>query len=251
MRVDQDVIETLDRATTEGNRLTLVGQLDRKLYERTAKALDAAGGKWNRKAGAHLFDGDAAEAIEPILLTGQIVSAKSEFDAFYTPADLARRVAALANLRPMDTVLEPSAGDGALVRASIGDARVVYAIELRPSAVQQLNESFDDHPYVHVQHADFLSVAPVDYPTFDRVAMNPPFSRQQDIRHIMHAARFVKPGGRLVAIASTSVGFRDNALSRDFRDWLSDHGGSIEPLPEGSFKASGTGVNTVIVTVDL
>ena len=50
MQVDSEVLSVLSRATTNGTALTLVGQLDRKLYERTNKVPEAAGGKWDRRA---------------------------------------------------------------------------------------------------------------------------------------------------------------------------------------------------------
>lgn len=59
MKVCDDVLAVLSRAETNGQALLLQGQLDRKMYERTNKILEAAGGKWNKKAKAHLFDGDA------------------------------------------------------------------------------------------------------------------------------------------------------------------------------------------------
>ncbi len=43
--------------------------------------------------------------------------------------------------------------------------------------------------------------------------MNPPFSRQQDIRHVMHAAKFLKPGGRLVAVMGASAISGSNRLN--------------------------------------
>ncbi len=55
MKVDQQILQVLSVAHTQGNALTLYGQLDRKLYERTNKVLDAAGGRWNRKTKGHLF----------------------------------------------------------------------------------------------------------------------------------------------------------------------------------------------------
>lgn len=56
MRVDDEVLAVLSRAETNGFELKLTGQLDRKLYERTNKVLEAAGGKWSRKAKAHIFE---------------------------------------------------------------------------------------------------------------------------------------------------------------------------------------------------
>ncbi|KNY16930.1 hypothetical protein AKG11_11455 [Shinella sp. SUS2] len=83
-----------------------------------------------------------------------------------------------------------------------------------------------------------------------RLLANPPFVKQDDIRHVMHAFKFLKSGGRLVAIVSASVMFRDNKLTTAFREFVSANGGGMKRLPDGSFKSSGTGVNTCIVTVN-
>jgi 16S rRNA G1207 methylase RsmC len=85
---------------------------------------------------------------------------------------------------------------------------------------------------------------------FDRIVMNPPFADQQDIRHVRHALGFLKPGGRLVAIMSAGVTFREDRLAREFRALVEDRGGTIEELPADAFKASGTGVLAVLVTID-
>lgn len=249
MRVSQAVLEVLDRAEVDGPALRLVGQIDRKLYTDTNKALELAGGKWNRGAKAHLFPIDAADAIEPILLTGEITDARKEFQAFYTPEGLAAAVVAKAKIGPGMKVLEPSAGEGALARYARDAGGAVTCVEIHPTLCTVLGETCA----TDVVCADFLTTRPSDFMDwpFDRVVMNPPFSRQQDARHVLHAATLLKPGGRLVAIVSDSVTFRDTPLYRDVRDLVHCHGGTIEPLPDGSFKASGTSVNTVLVSFDL
>jgi hypothetical protein len=62
--------------------------------------------------------------------------------------------------------------------------------------------------------------------------------------------RFLKPDGRLVAIMSAGVSFRQDKRTTAFRKLVEERGGMIEPLPEDSFKESGTSVNTVLVVVD-
>jgi hypothetical protein len=84
-------------------------------------------------------------------------------------------------------------------------------------------------------------------PVCDRILMNPPFAKTQDIRHVMHAVRFLKPGGKLVAIMAAGVNYRAH-LSVTFRDYL-DRFGTLQELPDGSFKVSGTDVRTVLVTL--
>jgi 16S rRNA G1207 methylase RsmC len=80
--------------------------------------------------------------------------------------------------------------------------------------------------------------------------MNPPFSKGQDIQHVTHALGFLKPGGRLVAIMGAGVTFRQDKRATEFRELVQAMGGTIARLPEGSFKSSGTMVNTVIVVID-
>ena len=87
---------------------------------------------------------------------------------------------------------------------------------------------------------------------YDRVIMNPPFSKDQEITHIEHAYKFLKPGGRLVAITSSMAGERSNKRNKAFTEWLDELGADQYPLPEGSFKdaINPTGVNTKIIVID-
>lgn len=244
MRVTTDVLQVLDRAETEGPALRLTGQLDRDLYVRTNKALEAAGGKWNRGKKAHLFDRDAADAIEQILLTGEVVSAKQEFGYFPTPAPVVARLIELADLKAGMTVLEPSAGRGAIAGPIAALGCHVDCIELlrdNALAISDANIGRD------LAVGDFLTWDP--HPVYDRVVMNPPFAKQQDIAHVTHALGFLKPGGLLVAVMANGVMFRQNKSTVAFRDLIAERGGELIALPEGSFLESGTGVNTVIAVI--
>jgi predicted RNA methylase len=244
MRVDNEVMAVLSMAQTDGNALTLVGQLDRKLYERTNKVLEAAGGKWNRKAKAHLFDDGAAERIDQILLTGSIEIPKDEFEFFPTPAIVVGRLLELADVRAGMLVLEPEAGRGNIAFACADVGAIVDCVELMDANYTALTSD----PRIHsVLRADFLALLPEA--NYDRIVMNPPFSKQADIKHVNHALKFLKPDGLLVAVMSSGVTFRDNKLTTEFRDLIRARGGDIEALPEDSFKSSGTSVNTVIVTI--
>lgn len=238
MRVANDVLNVLDAARKEGQSLVLVGQLDRALYERTNKVLEAAGGKWNRKAKAHIFDGPAEDAMEQIILTGE-VTIPQDFGYFPTPEPIVERLIELADLKLEHKVLEPSAGRGNIAHAVEPLVKEVFKVELLPENSAHLKEPFIT--------ADFLTVFPV--PMYDRVVMNPPFAKQDDIRHVLHALKFLKPDGLLVSVMSAGVTFRDNKLTTEFRDLIRERGGDIEALEEGAFKRSGTLVNTVIVTI--
>lgn len=242
MKVENDVLLILSHAETDGNALRLVGQLDRKLYQRVNKVLEAAGGKWNRKARAHLYDGDAAEAMEQIILTGE-VTVPQKFGYFPTPLPLGMHVAGLAEIAPGHAVLEPSIGQGHLAEAikKTQPGATIKGYELLTGNVKKCTGRFD------VTEIDFLTVPRT--PVYDRVLMNPPFEKQADIRHVRHALSFLKPGGKLVSIMSAGVMFRDNKLTTDFRELVTGYDGDFEKNDDDAFRESGTTVRTVTVKI--
>ena len=239
LKISNDVLDVLSNATTSGNALSLSGQLDRNLYQRANKVIEAAGGKWNRKAQCHLFDGDAADAMDQIILTGE-VTVKQDFGYFPTPGVVVEQLLSLAELSSGLLVLEPSAGRGAIASRVLRFGCDVDCVELLADNAEHLR-AVD----LLLFHGDFLTLDPD--PVYDRVIMNPPFARQADIHHVNHAMKFLKPDGILVSVMSAGVMFRTNRLTVDFKNMVDAHDGEIIPLPEGSFKESGTLVNTVIV----
>lgn len=245
MKIPTTVLEVLDRAETDGPRLVLTGTLDRKLYLDTAKVLEAAGGKWSKRERAHLFDGDAADAIEPVILTGEIASARQQFGYFPTPAPIVQQLLELARIEPGMRVLEPSAGRGAIAVAVARAGGLVDCVEIQEQHADAITEAH--HPDITVLVADFLATSP--QPVYDLVVMNPPFARQADIAHVKHAWEALKPGGLLVAVMSAGVTFRQTQAAVTFRARLEVLGGELHPLPEGAFQESGTGVNTVIAVI--
>lgn len=237
-KISQETLNIIDASALSGNELRLPGQLDRKTYVAVAKVIEAAGGKWDRKSGAHVFESEAADAIDQLIATGG-VSRRQEMQQFFTPAALADRIIAIAEINRGHLVLEPSVGKGALAYPAQSAGADVHAYELDISLWRGIE--------VECSCGDFLQFDQrADY---DRVVMNPPFARQADIRHVKHAIGFLKPRGRLVSIMSSGTRFRENALTVSFREAVAELGGRFEDLPEGAFKESGTMVNACILTV--
>lgn len=102
--------------------------------------------------------------------------------------------------------------------------------------------------YRNVRAMDFLDLPPA--PVYDRVVMNPPFDRDRDIDHVVHAMKFLKPDGRLVAIMSAGVEYRETRKAIAFREMAARMNGSFEDLPAGAFSSVGTNVNTVMLTIN-
>ena len=246
------VLAVLSDAACDGTTVRLTRQLDRALYVEVNKVLEALGGTWQRRAKAHVFDVDAAARIEQAILSGSYAPLNA-LEFFRTPDTLAHRVVALAGLHPGQWVLEPSAGDGALVqaitRATDTDALVLHVCEVHDDRRAHLEAAG-----LEVVAADFLAfegVCGIYGPRhYDRIVMNPPFSRAQDVQHVTHAWNLLARGGRLVAIMSAGVRFRQDARYANFRTQLEIVGGQIIDNPPDAFKASGSSVNTVTVVLD-
>lgn len=246
-RLSPDVQAALRVATIseDGLTLTLAGQLDRKVYQATAKAIEALGGQWNRKAGAHLFQVSARDVLARVL-DGEALPKKNPLAFFATPEELARQVVnAVAELEGV-RVLEPSAGTGALADVLREYGAQVDVIEL------------DDIRRAHLQGAgyrvvgtDFLAFTPSKpYPV---IVMNPPFRSEDDpqayIAHIEHAwTHCLAPGGTLVAITPSGFTFRQDRRAAAFREFVEQHG-EYGLNDERAFVESGTGVQTVTVYV--
>lgn len=243
--IDRDVLNVLGAAECDGMSLRLTGQLDRDLYVRTNKVLEALGGKWNRSAKAHLFEMPAAERMEQAILTGAYENHKQDFGFFETPIAITREfLLPRASIAAGMQVLEPSAGRGAIANQCREAGATVSCVEIQQANCEALAKERHE-----VLSSDFLLLDPAVHRKFDRVVMNPPFAARADIRHITHAAKFLAPDGILVAVASASVSFRSDLLAHDFRALVEERNGEIIDLPEGSFKSSGTMVNTVVVTL--
>jgi hypothetical protein len=204
----------------------------------------ALGGKWKTKTGFVFEDDvDAAEVVRLAQTSGEILDARTA-DFFPTPLALVDLMIDRAEFNGDESVLEPSAGQGAI--AGRISERFRRAHILCFEALEQNSEKLIAFAGAVIT-GDFLDADPKRYGPFDRVLMNPPFSKRNDIKHIEHAFQFLKPGGVLVAIASSGVLYRDDKLAKEFRQFVGQNEGKIWENPAGSFKESGTMVGTVMV----
>jgi protein-L-isoaspartate O-methyltransferase len=178
------------------------------------------------------------DAIKSSLAAGvQTVVANQLFP---TPPGICRMMVDAANISPDHRILEPSAGTGNLLRAitaSVGTACELVAVEISPRLASGLEAAGASSVVV----GDFLEQNET-IGKFDRIVMNPPFENGSDIKHINHAIKHLKPGGRLVAICANGPRQRE-AFEAIASEWI--------PLPPDSFKSSGTSVSTVMLVLDI
>jgi hypothetical protein len=250
--ISGDVLDVLKQCETDGLKLVLPGQLDRKMYEEVNKTLDAAGGKWNRRAGGHLFADPAGQILAAMVESGQVTGWREQ-GWFPTPPAVVELLLDFAELEPGMEVLEPSAGEGAIVRPVAALGCIVDCIELDDRRAEKLRGDVvirgGGGHVRRVSTMDFLEFRGWDGGRYDRVVMNPPFAGDADLRHVLHAEAFLRPGGRLVAVMAGGAEFRQDRKWVAFRALVEARGGWITRLPDDSFKQSGTGVRTVVVVL--
>lgn len=268
MKIDTATLETLQQLEVQGNNVRIQVRLGRSEYQAVDRVLQAIGGKWNRRAQAHVFKDSPVDAIDRAVATGVVTTAADE-GFFATPGKLATELVRQANVRHGDVVLEPSAGDGALVFAALEQGANVIVVERngKRRATLALNLGLfterpmsGDHPLREMGTQamvssvdDFMRFTGIaDWIRPNRVLMNPPFCRVGIGNHLDHvrlAYDHMQPsdasGAILVSVLPQGVMFRQDARHRDFRSWVSANGGEFDELPEGSFRESGTDVRTV------
>lgn len=254
LQIADDVLTVLDDSTAGGTHLFLPPSLDRGLSQRADQVLRAAGGKWDRRVRAHVFKTTAAEARDVLLLTGHIVTAR-DLGCCPTPHEVVCRILDAAQVEDGHAVLEPSAGTGAIAEAAAALTDDVDCIEIDPGRAAEIRAGGYAR---NVWTVNFLNVPVIGAycgdgdasPGYDRIVMNPPFACRADLRHVDHAMGFVRPGGRVVAVMSAGVLWRQDSDTREFRERVAVFAGSITALPDDSFKVSGIRVKTALVVVD-
>ena len=129
------------------------------------------------------------------------------------------------------------------LKAKYGDTVNLSACEIH----YELRELLTLKGY-EIAGSDFLNHLKV----YDKIIMNPPFENGQDIDHVLHALMLLHKGGRLVAIMSEGVFFRNFKKEKEFRDKLFQVNAYISDRIQGAFKDAfnQTGVVVRIVVIN-
>lgn len=241
IRIADDVMAVLKRSTITETSLQLPDeQLERSLYSRVNKIIEAAGGKWNKKAKAHVFPNDPREALGMAIETGKVDNKQQIFQQFFTPSAVAAMMC--RDVQDGDTVLEPSAGAGSIAMAAAAKGATVVCYELQPELAAKLTSLG-----FNCGAGDFLEMSPM--PVYSQVLMNPPFTKGQFQLHVRHAFNFLDAGGTLKAIGPANLGGNTTKSQKQFHAWLNTLDHAIADLPPSTFKSEGTHIDTVLLTI--
>jgi hypothetical protein len=238
--------QVLQNCTVEGTMVKLPKeQLERKLYQDVAKSIELIGGKWKGgKTMGFVFITDPTNLLDQIA-NGEKRNLKKEFQFFATPEKLADELVYLADLKSYDTVLEPSAGQGAIIKA------INKVCEVKPDCYELM-----DLNTVILNKTDLnFNLIGQDFlknkgKTYSKIIANPPFSKNQDIDHLKEMYNCLSRGGKLVCITSESWVNGSQKKQVDFKKWLEKLDAEIIDIEKGSFKESGTAVGGKIVVIE-
>jgi len=251
MKIKQEIINVLSNCNIEDNNLYLPNtQLDRKLYLDLMKVLETLNIKWGRKLKYHVCENtetDLKESINNLIETGEYIDIKKEYQQYYTPIEIVEEMIELAELYTGCWLLEPSAGIGNIILNLPNLNLDITCIELDKENCELLENNKPNNINFNIINGNFL-----DYDilfSFDRILMNPPFTKNQDIIHTMKAFDHLTDNGILVGILSSGAFSNSRKINDEFREFLKINNAEIFDLDSGAFKESGTMVSSKIIKI--
>lgn len=235
-----------DCTIADGNVIRLPNiQLDRADYLKVKKLFESNGGKWKGgKTQGFIFETDT-ESILVRLQGGDTSNRKKKFQFFETPADIAYKLAVrLGDVEPTHKILEPSAGRGALIKAVLEEwpEQTVDCYEL----MEENREELAKIPNARLLGNDFLEA---EVGMYDKIIANPPFANNQDIKHVTKMWEHLADGGQMAVIMSCHWQFANDKPSKTFRSFVESVDHDITILPKGTFKSSGTDVESMMLVL--
>ena len=183
---------------------------------------------------------------------GRAARGREGNDYFATPEPVGLKMVEWADIRGGESVLEPSAGHGAIARW-FPDNSTVRVIEDSAELASRVALHVDGD-VVHGRFEDHNIVN-----KYDAIVMNPPYGLggAVAIPHLAKAADHLRDGGRVVALIPTGP-----AADKKFDNWFygqDKNGNSLHPdlhlvgdvkMPGVTFERAGTAVATRVVIIE-
>lgn len=267
-----------------GCYVRLAHQVSADDYRQFKTLAEMAGGRYVSKDRGHLFALGQDKVVPALTKAAERMADKQKLndqDFFPTPEkasdDAVLNMAVQCSGRDFESlledescrILEPSAGDGALVDAVYRYAKEkgvavkcqIVLAEIDPLRCDTLRAKYADRPNVNVVEGDFLSLSPDDLGDFRFCLMNPPFTSSGGWdEHVRHAQRFMRSddGGQkimscvlpnLVGVAQISRNSPKKDLAIDLMTLCAAGGyGNREELDKNAFLKHGAKRGSAIKT---
>jgi predicted RNA methylase len=156
---------------------------------------------------------------------------------------------------PAPRVLEPSAGEGHLVRTilEVMPSALLVALEPNSERAHTMGANVGRRAAIMGSTVEaYLTALDDRQPHFDAVIMNPPYALPGRARawaeHVLQLWNHngvLQPGGVLVAVVPNSITSGRDRTTAAVRGLVETHGGYV-PVAEDAFRSVGTGVRTTI-----
>ena len=180
---------------------------------------------------------------------------REKLQAYFTPLEISKKMQQSAHICDNDIVLDPSAGTGNLVNGLNIPKENIFLVEPNPEFCEFLRRN----GYVNVIQSTFEDALDkrVLPNNISKILMNPPFSKQSDLKHILLAYELLNKGGTLVSIiGKNSLLERDinNQKSPTLENFINICKSSkihqIVNLEPASFEESGTICDTCMIILE-
>ena len=242
MPITKDILRRLAAAECRGPFVRLPDTTFNADDDRVHQALIRAGATWSRRHKAYLFAdlfpfGQAAPLIEQMCTLKRLVRPDARGMTSCPQATAERMCDEIASyLMHGAEVLEPSAGHGILAAEAAARGAQVDCYELDAHRAQDIEKAGIART---VTTADFLRVEP--RAVYDAVLMYPPHRRDLAARHVVHAHKFLRPGGTMAALVSPGLEQARGPAGEALRDLWTRSGWHRAQLEPGDIQ-SPTGV---------
>jgi len=181
-----------------------------------------------------------AEEAYDLLQSGKYYFQKIN-QSYFTTQKVARQMVGMAELYNGAKILEPSAGEGAIIEAIREVLPITHITAFEIASYRDKLSRFDN-----ITVGDDFMHFPITN-KFDRIIANPPFKNGLDVEHITKMVDHLRPGGVLVTLSMGSWKTRKGNKYEDFRRLMRIYGAHTIDIPKGTFKDSGTNISTTII----
>lgn len=220
-------------------------------YATLKKTLIKACGKYKRNYFEFPFP---AQVIINKLISGDSINFKKEFQFFATPPQLAEEMANQI-IFDKETIecLEPSGGHGVLIDAVLNRNPSIKkhfdVVELSELNEAVLRDKYKNNGIgVMIFGGDFMQID--FHKKYDLIISNPPFTKNQDIDHIKKMYSLLAVGGQLITLSSTSWKTGSQKKQIAFRELLDEIEAEQRVIKAGTFKSSGTNIETIMLVIN-
>ncbi|MFG2986168.1 SAM-dependent methyltransferase [Streptomyces sp. NPDC048258] len=231
MQISKATRTELERAVCEGPVVRLHEDATEQGAEGAHRVLTRSGATWSLRHQGYMFAdlfpfGQAADLVRLIIDRRSAVN-RPDRGIVSCPQSIAETIwANLPGVRKGWQVLEPSAGHGVLAAEGTSQGCVVDCYEIDAHRAAEITRA---GIATTVTTTDFLTVTA--QPTYDAVVMYPPHRRDLAVQHVLHAYRFLRPGGVLTALVSLGLQNAAGGRGDQFRQLLS-RSGNLQVLDE-------------------